>query len=381
MRLGIDASNITGGGGLTHLVELLQAAEPVRYGFNQVVLWGSANILRQVDERAWLLKMHDPLLDQMLPVRLYWQRYMLDRLVLRTRCDLLFVPGGNYQGHFRPFVTMSRNLLPFEPAEARRYGVSWLYLKLQILRQAQSKAMRQADGVIFLTNYARDVVMRVLEELRGRATVIPHGVNKSFECPPRLQNDIDFYSDQNPFRILYVSIVTVYKHQWHVAEAVAALRRQGLPVCLELVGLAYRPALNRLLGTLKRLDPDEEFIHYRGPVTYAELNKEYQRADVFVFASTCETFGQIVTEAMAAGLPIACSDTGTNRELLAENALYFDPEQPKEIAKALRKMIEDPTLRVQLAWGAYKQVQSFSWERCAQETFDFLSRVAQEFAD
>lgn len=375
--LGIDASNIRAGGGVTHLVELLRAAEPREWGFKQIIVWGGTSTLRQIEDRSWLLKAHEPLLDQALPLRMYWQRFRLEGLARRAGCGLLFVPGGTFCGAFHPFVTMSRNLLPFDWAETWRYGVSWMFLKLQILRQSQSQTMRRADGVIFLTEYARTVVVSALKQLRGAATIIPHGVNRLFDCPPRAQKAIETYSPDHPFRFLYVSTVTVYKHQWHVAEAVAVLRKKGLPVHLELVGPAYRPALRRLCRTLQRIDPDHEFIHYRGPIPYTDLNLEYQRADAFVFASTCEAFGQIVTEAMSAGLPIACSNTGTMRELLGEHALYFNPEQPPEIAQVLETMAIDPVLRTHLAWGAYKRSQTFTWERCARDTFDFIAQIGQ----
>lgn len=375
--LGIDASNIRAGGGVTHLVELLRVAKPGEHGFEQIVVWGGTNTLRQIEDRPWLVKAHEPLLDEALPLRMYWQRFRLDGLAQQAGCRVLFVPGGTYWGAFHPFVTMSRNLLPFDRVEAWRYGVSWMFLKLQMLRQSQSHTMRRADGVIFLTEHARTVVMGTLKQIRGAATTIPHGVNRLFDCPPRAQKAIDTYSFQYPFRLLYVSTITVYKHQWHVAEAVAMLRRKGLPMHLELVGPAYGPALQRLCQVLQRLDPDHEFIHYRGPVPYAELNLEYQRADAFVFASTCEAFGQIVTEAMSAGLPIACSNTGAMRELLGEHALYFNPEQPPEIAQVLETMAKDPVLRTHLAWGAYKRSQAFTWERCAGDTLDFIAQIGQ----
>jgi len=137
MRLGIDASNIRDGGGLTHLVELLRAAKPQEHGFDEVIVWGSSATLNCLEDRPWLKKVYDPVLDQILPMRLYWQLFTLDRLMRKERCDVLFVPGGTYTGAFRPFVTFSQNLLPFEWTEARRYGVSWMLLKMLLLYRSQ----------------------------------------------------------------------------------------------------------------------------------------------------------------------------------------------------------------------------------------------------
>lgn len=378
MRLGIDASNLRGGGGVTHLVELLKAAKPTEYDFNQVIVWSSASTLSRIVERPWLRKIHEPLLDRSLPFRLYWQRVVLDRVAHAEGCDVLFVPGGSYSGKFRPFITMSQNLLPFQWSEAGRYGISWMLLKLFLLRHSQTRTLRRADGTIFLTETARNVAMQTTKQLHGQSVVIPHGVHSQFDCLPRKQYRIDTYSLQKPFRVLYVSVVTVYKHQWHVAEGVATLRRQGLPIRLDLIGPAYPPALKRLQRVMRRLDPGEEFIHYHGPISHTELTEEYERANVFVFASTCEAFGQIVTEAMAAGLPIACSNTGTMRELLNDAALYFDAEHPTQIAASLETLINNPSKRYKMAWAAFERAKAFTWEKCADKTFDFITKIARE---
>ena len=96
----------------------------------------------------------------------------------------------------------------------------------------------------------------------------------------------------------------MYKHQWHVAEAVANLRRAGVPVVLEdLLGPAYPAALRRLQKALKRVDPHGDCITYHGPKSYSGLHTWYHQADAFVFASSCENMPNILLEAMAAGLP------------------------------------------------------------------------------
>lgn len=287
-------------------------------------------------------------------------------------CDVLFVPGGTYAGNFRPMVTFSQNLLPFEWRELMRWGWSRMTLKWVLLRITQTHTFRRAEGVIFLTRYARDIVMRVIKTTVGDTTIIPHGINDRFSQRPRKQLPIDHYSIDQPFHILYVSIVDMYKHQWLVAEAVARLRRSGLPVALDLVGPSYLPALERLRNTLAKHDPTGEFVRYVGAVPHSEMHVRYAQADMVLFASSCETFGQIVTEAMSAGLPIACSNRSAMPEVLGDAGVYFDPENPEDIANAVKRLIDSPELRTEKAWAAFERVQQYSWQRCASETFLFL---------
>jgi len=375
MRIGIDASNIRAGGGVTHLVELLRVANPLAHGFSQVLVWSGKSTLDRIEDRSWLVKNHESLLDEPLPCRAFWQRFRLSKLARGRGCDVLFVPGGSYAGDFRPMVTMSRNMLPFEWRELRRYGRSLMTLKVMLLRWTQSSTFRRADGLIFLTQYAHDKVMQVVKTSADATAIIPHGVDDRFTSPPRKQLSITQYTADIPFRILYVSIIEVYKHQWHVAEAVARLRGSGLPVMLDLVGPAYTPALKRLRLTLGKIDPIGEFVRYSGVVPHAELHARYEQAELSLFASSCENMPNILLEGMSSGLPIACSNRGPMPEVLGDAGVYFDPENPDDIARALHTLIESPDLRAKLAKASFERVRSYSWRRCADETFRFLAEV------
>ena len=376
MIVGIDASNLRAGGGVTHLVELLRACDPQASGFSRVIVWGGHSTLSQLEARSWLESRPLAVLDRGLTHRLLWQRFTLGKLARAAACDVLFVPGGSYSGEFRPIVTMSRNLLPFEWRELRRFGWSFMTLKLCLLRFSQSRTLRRADGVIFLTDFAYRVLMSVLGLTKGETVIIPHGINNRFARLPRAQVPIDRYTLGQPLRLLYVSIIDVYKHQWCVVEAMAQLRAQGLPVVIELVGPAYLPALRKLENAMARWDPRGEFITYSGALSHALLHEKYAAADICVFASSCENMPNILLEGMASGLPIACSRRGPMPEVLGDAGVYFDPESPADIAAALRRLIDSPSLRAELAQRSYERVHMFSWSRCAGETFGFLASVA-----
>jgi len=374
VKLAIDASNIRGGGGVTHLVELLSAGDPLAHGFERVTVWAGTRTLDRLPGRTWLSREHHALLDGPLPARLYWQLRELPRRL--RECDLLFAPGGVYAGSFHPFVTMSQNLLPFDVAERARYGLSPTRLRYHLVERAQATTFRRADGVIFLTETAREVVEERMGAVKGTVAVIPHGVSSSFREAPRPARSLSDYSPEDPFRWLYVSIVNVYKHQWHAAEAVATLRAEGWPVALDLVGPPTGPGMRLLRETLTRVDPKGEFVRYHGAVPYDELSVHYHQADAFVFGSSCENMPNILLEAMASGLPIACSDRSAMPEILGDAGLYFDPEDFESIAATMGTLMQDTALRARLAQTAYNQALQYSWERCAGETFAFLARTA-----
>ena len=147
-----------------YTIECLHVAQPELHGIKRVVVWGGKHTLNALEEKPWLTKYNPSLLNQGLLKRSLWQRFCLLHAARDEGCDLLFVPGSSYAGNFQPMVTMSQNLLPFEMVELKRYGLCFFTLKLLLLRLTQSRTFKKADGVIFETKYARDVLLRVTDK-------------------------------------------------------------------------------------------------------------------------------------------------------------------------------------------------------------------------
>ena len=94
-------------------------------------------------------------------------------------------------------------------------------------------------------------------------------------------------------------------------------------------------------GTRDRLGLETD-VRFLGWVSADELEGLYARASCFVFPSLYEGFGLPVLEAMARGVPVACSDRGSLAEVPAGNAaLVFDPESPQAIADAIERLLVD----------------------------------------
>lgn len=382
LTLGIDASNLRGGGGVTHLRELLGNANPRAHGFSHVVVWGSKSTLSVLNSSDWLIARNPQLLEGSYAKRLLWQAFCLPRLASNEKCDIVFAPGGTHFHGFRPVVTMSRNMLPFELEELRRYGLSLISLRLLFLRYMQLFSFKTADGVIFLNQHASLRVQQVTGALRGYTKIIPHGVGARFFHDPKAQRPISSYSINHPYRLLYVSIIDQYKHQWCLVEALGVLRKKtGWPLVLDLVGPAYPPALRRLEAALALWDPHEEWVVCHGAISYSQLHELYQRVDLGLFASSCENMPNILLETMAAGLPIAASNRPPMSTILGDAGLYFNPLNPTSIASTLECLIGDQGLRARLSTKSYSTAHSYSWPICASQTFSFLADVCTQWSE
>lgn len=376
MRIGVHAGNLLSGGAITHLRELLSAAEPQASGVEQVLVWGGSKIIDCLPARSWLQAEFVPALDSGLTFRTLWETTRLGRLASQE-CDLLFVPGGTYLGTFRPFVAMSRTLLPFDGSALRRYRGSSRTFKYGVLRRAQVATFRRADGVIFLSSCGRNLVLRHTGALLTPNRCVPHGVSEGFRQSPRSQRSLDACTSERPFVLLYVSSLQRYKHQDRLIETVAELRKEhGLPLRLVLVGgTSDQRARHDFEDCLARLDPNREFVDHREDQPYELLPELYSEADLFVFPSSCENMPNVLLEAMASSLPIVSSITPPMPEILGPAARYFDLEVSDSLEQVLRDVLPDREQRRRLAEVSFYRSQNFSWERTARETFDFLREV------
>ncbi len=374
MILGIDAFNIKTGGGITHLVEFLKVARPMEQGFSKVILWGSVNTLNKVNDQDWLIKKTNSWLQGGLLKRVFWHIFLQRREAIYHKCSIIFVPGGSSSSGFVPSVTMSRNMLPFEWAEIRRYGFSAFTLKLILLRFSQIQSFNRAQGVIFLTEYAKRKVLKIARLSKKNIIKIPHGINKNFFQDPKSRRSRDF-NVKSPCKLVYVSILSPYKHQSVVAEAISILREKGYHLNMSFVG-PKDIGWGKLDSTIKRLDPKNLFLSYDGEVPYEDLPKLYSKMDIAVFASSCENLPNILLECMASGLPIACSKNGPMPELLSSAGVYFEPTNPNSIAQALIKLMDSSSLRLKYSVLAYNNARKFSWEKTARTTFKYLAKLA-----
>ena len=375
LTLGIDAFNISSGGGLTHLKELILAANLEGSDFETVYLWASRDTLNKIENQNWLRKMNDPLLNGNLFSRLYWHKFKSASNLMSKECDVVFAPGGICLSKFKPSVTMCRNMLPFEWTELLRYGWSLKTLKFIQLRSSQRRSFEKVDGLVFLTEYAKKKVLSSMTKKPASLITIPHGVSSRFFQPLSIKCDTEF-SNERPCRFVYVSNISPYKHQWNVIKAVHKVRSLGRSVTLELIG-SPEEGMPMLEKALKKFDPQRKFVFFNGAVPHATLHMSLTNADVGIFASSCENLPNILIEMMAAGLPIACSNMGPMPEVLGDAGEYFNPLSSEDIAMKIENLFLSGDLRTELSAKAIERASKLTWEKCAAETLKFLASVVR----
>lgn len=371
--VGIDASRNRSGGAKAHLVGILSGSDPMAHGIREVHLWAYKSLIDAVPDFPWLVKHSPSVLEKSLICQVWWQYWHLPRKIRECGCNILFNTDAGSVCPFQPAVTLSQDMLSYEPGEMKRFGLSRARLRLLLLRHIQSRSLKKARGALFLTNYAASMIQKTIGILQ-RSIVIPHGIGDEFRLS--LSERMWPPDPQSRIRCLYVSHAELYKHQWNVVRAVAQVRQAGYDASLVLAGGGRGLAQRLLEKSILANDPKREFVEQREFVNHNKIPELLADADVFVFASSCENMPITLLEAMASGLPIACANRGPMPEVLDDGGVYFDPENVESIAIAIKTLFVDSILRERNRNRAREISDRYSWTRCSTETWRFLSDCA-----
>lgn len=166
--------------------------------------------------------------------------------------------------------------------------------------------------------------------------------------------------------VLYVGRLSHEKNLDLLGRAFAAVRTQRPHASLLLVGDG--PAAATL---------DGPGVVRAGYLHGDELARAFASADLFAMPSETETFGNVVVEAQAAGLPVVVARGGAAREQIVpgQTGLVVDGAGPAEMAAALLRLIDDPAWRADLGQRAHRHAQRYDLRSAARATYAIHQRV------
>jgi glycosyltransferase involved in cell wall biosynthesis len=225
-------------------------------------------------------------------------------------------------------------------------------------------AARRSRRIIVDAESTRRDLLEHLGTPQSKVDVVPLGVTAVPNTDPTPPHGIRerLAIDERPV-VLSVSAKRAHKNLERLVRALAAIPADRRPA---LVVPGYpTPHEAELRGLAAELHLDMLLPHW---VSRAELEGLYSIATCVVFPSLYEGFGLPVLEAMARGVPVACSDRSSLPEVAGDAALLFDPTDVDAIRTATERLLEDVTLRARLADAGRRRAARFTWEATAEGT-------------
>jgi len=234
---------------------------------------------------------------------------------------------------------------------------------------------RRADRVVAISHAAGAELRRELGVPPAKIDVVPLGYGTAAHEPPMPDALLRERLSLGPGPIvLNVGQKKPHRNLERLVEALAVVREAVPDAQLVLPGPPNADAEQALrdLATRRGLDGA---VTIPGFIEAPALEGLYAAAEAFVLPSLIEGFGLPVLEAMARGLPVACTPDSAPGEVAGDAGLALDPLSVDSIAAATVALLTDRPLHERLASAGRVRAASFSWERCAAETLDSYRRA------
>jgi glycosyltransferase involved in cell wall biosynthesis len=241
------------------------------------------------------------------------------------------------------------------------------------MRALVPAAVRRTDRVIAISQSTRTDLIELLGTPAERIDVIPQGLGtaqREHALPERVLRERFDLGERRV--LLSVSAKRPHKNLLALIEAVAAIPAERRPL---LVLPGYPTWHEHELRERARSIGLTDDVLFLGWLSGEEIEGLWAIAEAFVFPSLYEGFGLPVLEAMARGVPVACSNASSLPEVAGDAALLFEPSDTRAIATAITRLLDDPALRERLRGLGLERARQFTWQRTARLTLRSYARA------
>ena len=335
------------------------------------------------------------------PWTFFWTLGRLSLEMIFNRPDILFVPA-----HGLPLFSPTKTIttihdIAFERAnkfyaedypglDSRRlrYIVSFLIKIFTLgkykasssdyLKWSTRHALNKAKKIIAVSIFSKREIIKTYGVDEDIIKVIYNGYNTSLyrrvEDEKKIDRILGKYGIARPY-FFYVGRLERKKNTPTLVNAFAILKGDNSEIKekLVLVGDASF-GFDEAKYIIEEFDLNSEII-MPGWVEEEDLPYIYSGAQAFIFPSKYEGFGIPIIQAMACGVPIICSNIPVLKEVAGEAAMFFNPDDKRDIAKAMVEIASNKKLRQELIIKGNKRVKEFSWEKCAQATLKEINNL------
>lgn len=303
------------------------------------------------------------------PARLLYEQIALPAVCARLRLDVLF--NGGFTA---PLLRAPPMVTVFHDLQYLRHPEYYRWFDLPFWKAMLPASARRSRRIVALSETVKADLVHYYSYPANRIAVAPHGVEPEFTEVAE-QRSREQSSEK---LILCVSTLHPHKNLNALLTAFAQFREANAGWQLCLAGMKGFET-ERIEARRKELRLEDAVV-ITGWIPRAEIYGLFRRAAAFVYPSQFEGFGIPVLEALAAGVPVACSRLPSIEEIAGGAATFFDPNRTDEIVRALDAITTQTPGREQLRQAGLQRARDFTWERSARALMRVFAEVVQESA-
>ena len=369
----IDASNIGSGGGIAHIKNLLHRAPSKNITYT---IWIDKKHLKDLPQKDNFQYKSSFMFILPFPMKFIWKLVFFRLICKKNKPDILFCPGGLLFFKHPNSTICFQNILPF--ADSSLLGSSFFEkLKNIILRECLKISSANSSKHIFHSINSKEIIYSQ-KTAKKDFSIINHGTDKDFyidqlkleEKIEKLQKKI---KQKKLLTFTYVASAFKYKNHIPLLKIFSSLRNKGLNFKLNLV-ISKGPFKNRIFNCIKNLSLSDQIMIYEDAEKNKLISILHDQTDLYLFVSSLETFGMILAEGMASGLPIFATKTSCIPEIIGEHDLYVDIEESEASADKILRELGNLNKLIKHGNSGYLRAQNFSWDNSAKMSWNFIFR-------
>lgn len=377
MKVAINTLSHVTGGGITYLSNILPRLSDDGNEYVVLVPQGRDKIIEPAARNISFVEVASPI--DVLLVRLLYEQFVFPILLWYWDIDVLFSPADLTPLLAPcPAVLAIRNPNPYHQVHELDRTL-YRRFKFRVQRYLTRISAWKADRVFFVSNYSKDMSNKYLNINERKLDVIYHGIDQEL-FKNQLPDDSDAVSavEKSAPYLLCVSTINEHKNYEALLRGYARLPSQiRVKFPLVVAGRNSAPVYFERLQKLMISEGIENDVVFLGEVDYRDIPSLYAGAAAYVLPSKLETFGHTLVEAMASGCPIAAADATCIPEITDGAARLFDPDDPDDVAEALKAVLTDDAFQDRLIQRGAERVQDFSWDRTVSQTKVLLCEAAK----
>ena len=303
------------------------------------------------------------------PARLLWEQTVLPAQALARRIDVMFSAGFT-----APLLTSARKVTVIHDLQHKKQPGNFGALERRAWDLMVWSGVRHSRWLITPSEATKRDVVKTYGVAASKVRAIHHGVEPDFlglgGNPFYEESFLAQAGIPRQRYLLAVSTIHPHKNWERLLDAYQQLAEQGYIEHLVVAGLPGK-SWNAVQRHLERTGLDDR-VHLLGWQPRRVLLALFKFAEALVFPSTFEGFGIPVLEAMAAGLPVACSDIPPLREIADGAAVFFDPTSSEAIREGMKTVLGDLGVREQIVARGLAKAKHCTWQRTAEQTLAVL---------
>ncbi len=309
-------------------------------------------------------------------LRIIWEVFFLPRILINLQINILFCPGGSFSGNLPincKLVTTFQNMMPFDLEQRSKYPFGYMRVRNWLLERKLMSSMLKSDLVIFISDFAKNLIENKAKNKIIHSVTIPHGIDPIFFR--KLDDNMPLPEGFPQEFLLYVSTIDVYKAQVEVVKSYSLLKsRNPNTPKLIFIGAEYAP-YGKVVRKLIEMYKLEDDILIKKAIPNQDLPSLYQHATINIFASMTENCPFILLEALASGRPLVVSNFPPMPEFGSDAVEYFDPSNPVELADLLEELLSNDNLSIELSQNALERSKFFDWSVSAKRTWESINSL------